>query len=403
MAKILTALLLLALCAAQAWAIDVSNRYVVLFKDSVQMAQVKESILTSIDSHNKRLAQMRAHPTEGVHVPEHDNQHHHTYDFATFKGMAGTFTPELLAEIKARHDVLSVNPDGIVHTMGQQNGAPWNLVRISQRYNPDYTKPWLWWDDSQGQGVTAFVIDTGVTDNDDFQGRMTQGFKARDEWSYDDDNGHGTHVSGTIASQTWGVAKQAKIVSVRVLDGNGAGAISDVIAGVNYVAPLCGQLGPRGSVINMSLGGKVNTDLETAMQAAIDHNGCIFVVAAGNDGKDAMNQSPARMKDVITVGATTRDDQLASFSNFGPKVDILAPGVDVTSLWNDGTTHTISGTSMASPHVAGVVATWLSGPRYKDWWEAGMKAHLTRLATSNAIKLNQGAGTTSNNLLWGYP
>ncbi|KAL7748345.1 hypothetical protein RI367_006306 [Sorochytrium milnesiophthora] len=409
MGKVLTALLLLALCATQAWAIDVSNRYIVLFKDSVQMAQVNQTILASIDTHNKRLLQLRAHPLEGVQVPAYDNHYHHTYNFGTFKGMAGTFTPELLAEIKARDDVVSVTPDGIMHSSGQQNNAPWNLVRLSQRNNPDYSQPWLWWDDSQGYGMTVFVLDSGVAQNgNELRGRLFRGFKPSDQWTWADETGHGTHdkassVAGIIASQSWGVAKQANIVSVRVLGKDGAGAVSDIVAGIAYIAPWCKLFGPRGSVINMSLGGPVFDAIEQAIQTAIDQNGCIFVVAAGNDGKDASTNSPARMKDVITVGATTKDDQLAWFSNFGPKADILAPGVDITSIWNNGSTNTLSGTSMAAPHVTGVVATWLSGPRYQGFYERDMKAHLVQMATRNAIKLNQGDGTTANNLLWAYP
>jgi subtilisin family serine protease len=171
-----------------------------------------------------------------------------------------------------------------------------------------------------------------------------------------DGNGHGTHVSGTIAGKTFGVAKKAQVVCVKVLDDSGSGSYSDVIGGVNWVAE---DGKGKKAVANMSLGGGPSSALDEAVDAAIK-SGVIFVVAAGNEEDDACYVSPARTPSAITVAATTKSNNQASFSNYGKCVDLYAPGVAITSAWSDGNNKTISGTSMASPHVAGVAALFLS-------------------------------------------
>ncbi|WOI59351.1 S8 family peptidase [Streptomyces fradiae] len=242
----------------------------------------------------------------------------------------------------------------------QDDPPSWGLDRVDQADTAGdgkYTYP-----DGGGEGVTAYVIDTGVrVTHKDFEGRATHGFDAVDnDDTADDGNGHGTHVAGTIAGAAHGVAKKAKIVAVRVLDDSGSGTTDQVIAGIDWVAK--NAQGP--SVANMSLGGGADEAIDEAVRKAIAA-GITFGVAAGNESSDAGQGSPARVEEAITVASSTRNDAQSDFSNFGAVVDIYAPGSDITSTWNDSDegTKTISGTSMATPHVVGAAAVYLSGHR----------------------------------------
>jgi subtilisin family serine protease len=239
----------------------------------------------------------------------------------------------------------------------QDNPPSWGLDRIDQADTAGdggYTYP-----DSAGEGVTAYVIDTGVRiSHQDFEGRATHGFDAIDnDDSADDGNGHGTHVAGTIAGTSHGVAKKAKIVGIRVLDDSGSGTTEQVVAGIDWVTK--NHKGP--SVANMSLGGGVDEALDEAVRKAIA-SGVTFAVAAGNESTDASQGSPARVEEAITVASSTEADQQSDFSNFGDVVDLYAPGSGITSAWSDSDegTKTISGTSMATPHVVGAAAVYLS-------------------------------------------
>ncbi len=269
----------------------------------------------------------------------------------------------------------------------QENPPSWGLDRIDQEDTEGdkaYNYP-----DSAGEGVTAYVIDTGVrTSHKDFEGRATSGFDAVDnDDSADDGNGHGTHVAGTIAGAEHGVAKKAKVVAVRVLDDQGSGTTEQVVAGIDWVTEH--HEGP--SVANMSLGGTPDEALDAAVQKAID-SGVTFAVAAGNESSDASQSSPARVKDAITVASSTDQDEQSDFSNYGSVVDIFAPGSDITSDWNtdDNATNTISGTSMATPHVVGAAAVYLSG--HQDAKPADVAKALTDGATADKIS-NPGDGT----------
>ncbi|ADI06153.1 putative secreted subtilisin-like serine protease [Streptomyces bingchenggensis BCW-1] len=269
----------------------------------------------------------------------------------------------------------------------QDNPPSWGLDRIDQadtEGDKKYTYP-----DSAGEGVTAYVIDTGVRiSHKDFGGRATSGFDAIDnDDDADDGHGHGTHVAGTIAGADHGVAKKAKIVAVRVLDDQGSGTTEQVVAGIDWVTE--NHQGP--SVANMSLGGGVDDALDAAVQKAID-SGVTFGVAAGNESTDAGQGSPARVKDAITVASSTDTDEQSDFSNYGDIVDIYAPGSDITSDWNTGddATNTISGTSMATPHVVGAAAVYLAG--HPDATPADVAKALTTGATPDKIS-NPGAGT----------
>ncbi|MBB5939637.1 S8 family peptidase [Streptomyces zagrosensis] len=272
-------------------------------------------------------------------------------------------------------------------TATQDNPPSWGLDRIDQadtQGDKKYTYP-----DTAGEGVTAYVIDTGVRiTHKDFEGRATHGFDAIDgDDSADDGNGHGTHVAGTIAGADHGVAKKAKIVAVRVLDDQGSGTTEQVVAGIDWVTE--NHQGP--SVANMSLGGGADEALDAAVQKAIA-SGVTFGVAAGNESSDAGQGSPARVPEAITVASSTNADEQSDFSNYGQIVDIYAPGSDITSDWNTGddATNTISGTSMATPHVVGAAAVYLAG--HQDAAPEAVAKALTDGATPDKIT-NPSEGT----------
>ncbi|MFI2411204.1 S8 family peptidase [Streptomyces sp. NPDC018947] len=269
----------------------------------------------------------------------------------------------------------------------QDNPPSWGLDRIDQTDTAGdsaYTYP-----DSGGEGVTAYVIDTGVRiSHKDFEGRASHGFDAVDnDESADDGNGHGTHVAGTIAGASHGVAKKAKIVAVRVLDDSGSGTTEQVVAGIDWVTK--NHQGP--SVANMSLGGSADEAIDEAVRQAIAE-GVTFGVAAGNESTDAAQGSPARVEEAITVASSTEDDAQSDFSNYGSVVDIYAPGSGITSAWNDSDegTETISGTSMATPHVVGAAAVYLAG--HQDATPEQVATALTDGATADKIT-NPGEGT----------
>ncbi|MGW0034588.1 S8 family peptidase [Streptomyces sp. NPDC003314] len=274
----------------------------------------------------------------------------------------------------------------------QENPPSWGLDRVDQADtagDQKYTYP-----DAAGEGVTAYVIDTGVrVSHGDFGGRASDGFDAIDnDDTAQDGNGHGTHVAGTIAGSAHGVAKKAKIVAVRVLDDNGSGTTEQVIAGIDWVTE--NHQGP--SVANMSLGGSADPALDEAVKKAIA-SGVTFGVAAGNESSDAGQGSPSRVAEAITVASSTKDDQQSSFSNFGAVVDIYAPGSDITSAWNDSDTgtKTISGTSMATPHVVGAAAVYLAG--HPDATPAQVAEAL--VGGASADKIGNASPGTANKLL----
>jgi subtilisin family serine protease len=269
----------------------------------------------------------------------------------------------------------------------QEDPPSWGLDRIDQEpteADQKYTYP-----DSAGEGVTAFIIDTGVRiTHKDFGDRAKSGFDAIDgDDDANDGHGHGTHVAGTVAGTDHGVAKKANIVAVRVLDDQGSGTTEQVVAGIDWVTENAD--GP--SVANMSLGGPKDEALDAAVQKSIDA-GITYGIAAGNETSDADGHSPARVKDAITVAASDDQDAQADFSNFGELVDIYAPGVDIVSAFNtsDDATETLSGTSMAAPHVTGGAALFLG--ENQDAKPADVLKGLTDNATKDAIT-NPSEGT----------
>ncbi|KAG0240124.1 serine protease 1 [Mortierella sp. GBAus27b] len=295
----------------------------------------------------------------------------HVYDMDNFQGLSGRFRPDVLDEIRKNPAVDYIERDQIVYAseIATQNRAPWGLARISHRkgltlgtFNKYDHNP------NGGDGVTVFVLDTGInTSHKEFEGRASWGKTVITGDDEEDHNGHGTHCAGTIASRAYGVSKKAKVVAIKVLGSNGSGTMADVVAGVEFAvkehkALLAAQGAKyKGSVANLSLGGGLSRPLNSAITGAI-RQGLIFAVAAGNDNRDACGSSPASVKDAITVAASTIDDSRAYFSNHGICVDIFGPGLNIESTWigSDSAKNTISGTSMASPHVAGLVAYYLS-------------------------------------------
>ena len=278
---------------------------------------------------------------------------------AALNGFAGTLNQGQLNALQNNPNVAYIEQDGIARTMETQTNATWGLDRIDARAGLDGSYTY----NVTGSGVTAYIIDTGIrTSHTDFGGRATVGFDAfTDGQNGQDCNGHGTHVAGTVGGGQWGVAKGVALVAVRVLDCGGSGTWSGVVAGMDWVTGNA----KLPAVANMSLGGGGSTTVDEATQRMIAA-GVATAVAAGNGNmagiaQDACGSSPARVPEAMTIGATNKSDAKTSWSNYGDCVDWFAPGYQITSAWytSDTATNTISGTSMATPEVAGVAALYL--------------------------------------------
>ncbi|MFD0200338.1 MULTISPECIES: S8 family peptidase [Saccharothrix] len=340
----------------------VPNSYVVVLNDGVAATSV-------VDAHGGRIDDVWRH---------------------ALNGFAVTATPEQAAKIAGDPRVAFVQQDVEVTATATQSPTPsWGLDRVDQRNLPldnSYTYP------NTAGNVTAYIIDTGIrTTHQDFGGRAVWGTNTSGDGNNSDCNGHGTHVAGTVGGAAHGVAKGVRLVAVKVLNCAGSGTTAGVIAGVDWVT--ANRTGP--AVANMSLGGGAQAALDTAVANSIA-SGITYAVASGNSNADACGFSPARVPTALTVNASDRNDARATFSNWGACTDLYAPGVGITSAWSTGdtATNTISGTSMAAPHVAGVAALHLSANPGAT--PAQVDAAITNSATPNVI---QNPGTGSPNRL----
>ena len=358
----------------------IENQYIVVLKDDV----------ADVDTEAARLE----------HQFGADRGNGHTYRNA-IKGFSVRMSEQQALRLANDPRVDFVEEDGVVSLGTTQTGATWGIDRIDQRdlpLNGTYTY------NATGTGVKAYIIDTGIrATHTQFAGRVISGFTAiSDGLGTNDGNGHGTHVSGTVGGSTYGVAKNVTLVAVRVLDSSGSGTNSGVIAGVDFVNS--DHQAGQPAVANMSLGGGISTALDTAVTNSIN-DGVTYAIAAGNDNVDACSTSPARVASALTVGSTTTTDARSSFSNFGTCVDIFAPGSSITSSWNtsDTATNTISGTSMATPHVTGVAALFLeTNPTASP---ATVAAAIINSSTPNKVT-NPGTGSPNRllfSLLTGTP
>jgi subtilisin family serine protease len=290
-------------------------------------------------------------------------------------GTVATLTAEELAAVATFSTVATIEKDFPISLTRSVDS--WGLDRLDESTGLDgeFNNPY---DSSE---AIVYVVDTGVlTNHQEFQGRALEGYSSiSDGRGVEDCNGHGTHVAGTVAGETYGVANQAQIVPVRVLDCQGGGSLSTVLAGLNWIANNAPSDAPV--VVNMSLGGQASPTLDSATQNLINQ-GLEVVVAAGNSSQNACNFSPARVEDAITVAASTIDDGFANYSNFGSCVDVIAPGTGIKSAYvgTSTSTRTLSGTSMAAPHVAGLIASVLSS----DSAESGA-GYLSANSTNGAI------------------
>ncbi|KAK4250990.1 serine protease [Corynascus novoguineensis] len=408
----------------------VPNSYIIKFKKHVDDSSASAHHAWIQDIHTSRENTRQDLKKRGQ-VPLVDDVFHglkHTYKIGQdFLGYSGHFDDETIEQVRRHPDVEYVERDSIVHTMRVTQGtcdselekaAPWGLARISHRDTLGFStfNKYLYAAEG-GEGVDAYVIDTGTNiEHVDFEGRAKWGKTIPSGDADIDGNGHGTHCSGTIAGKKYGVAKKANVYAVKVLRSNGSGTMADVVAGVEWAAKAHieqvqaakdgKRKGFKGSVANMSLGGGKTKALDDTVNAAVSV-GIHFAVAAGNDNADACNYSPAAAEKAVTVGASAIDDSRAYFSNYGKCTDIFAPGLSILSTWigSKYATNTISGTSMASPHIAGLLAYYLSlQPATDSEYSVApitpekMKSNLIKIATQDT--LTDIPSDTPNLLAW---
>ncbi|MFV8782016.1 S8 family serine peptidase [Microbulbifer sp. SA54] len=369
--------------AAEILSVDASNaipdQYIVVLKDDARMNAMSTSQF--VTSESSRIASNVGAPVL------------HRYDKAIL-GFSVKATPAQIQQLAKDSSVAYIEQDQVMYTSATQSPATWGLDRIDQRQRPlDNAYSY----DGSGRNVHAYIIDTGIlSSHTEFSGRMGNGFSGiNDGRGTEDCNGHGTHVAGTVGGSTWGVAKDVILHPVRVFGCSGETSSSIIIDAVNWVAG--NHVKP--AVANMSLGGGVSTALDSAVRGAVNR-GVTVVVAAGNDNANACNYSPARESSAITLAASTSDDTRSSFSNWGSCVDIFGPGSSITSAWWTGSnaTNTISGTSMASPHGAGVAALLLEEDPGAS--PSTIASRMIGMSTSGQIT---GANGSPNRLLFTDP
>lgn len=334
---------------------------------------IRDQYIVRLKNH-ERLDNLRDHIKDlAEHVGGFDMQIGHVFENLASHGFVGYSArlSKVGLNLLLKHDLIeSIEEDQVRHLydcQSQTNDVDWGLTRTNYQnftasrtgYEYHYTTG------ATGKGVDAYVIDTGIyCENNDFVnkkvGSCTFGFSAVTnifgQVDETDGNGHGTHVSGTIAGQTYGVAKEADLIAVKVMSDKGSGSSSNILAGIDWVVGNAKKTG-KPSVANLSIGGGFSQTENDAIKSATE-SGVVMVVAAGNEDSDACDTSPASEPSAVTVAASDDKNARASYSNWGSCVDVFGPGTDITSTWIDSpdATNTISGTSMASPHVCGVAA-----------------------------------------------
>ncbi|MGH3992244.1 MAG: S8 family peptidase, partial [Pseudonocardiaceae bacterium] len=362
----------------------IPNSYIVVFKDAAVSAQGVDAVI------NDKAAKADA-------KVEYKYQH-------ALRGFAGTMSERAAKRLAADPDVAYVSQNQTVHADATQTPVPsWGLDRIDQRdlpLNNSYTYP------NTASNITAYIVDTGIRiTHQDFGGRAVWGTNTVGDGNNTDCHGHGTHVAGTVGGTAYGVAKGVALTAVKVLNCAGSGSFAGIVSGVDYVT---GNHTSGPAVANMSLGGSgANATLENAVRASIA-DGVVYAIASGNSNSDACNFTPARTPEAITVNASDINDARASFSNFGTCTDIFGPGVNITSAWStsDTATNTISGTSMATPHVAGVAALiYSANPSFSAqqvWTQMSNDSSLNKISNpgtgspNKLVFVNNGGGQPGN-------
>jgi subtilisin family serine protease len=375
---------------------SVANSYIVVLKDTATLTgtALSGTTLNGTEPNSTGAIAVGAVGTKAQALAGRYGAHVDRIYGSALSGFSITADDAQAKHLAGNTDVAYVVQNQQIQTLDttQTNPQSWGVDRVDQRDLP-LDKSYVY--STKASNVTVYVIDTGVrATHQTFGGRVSGGkdFVDNDN-NPNDENGHGTHVAGTIGGSEYGIAKGVHIVPVRVLNAAGTGTTDGVVAGIDWVAE--NAKGP--SVANMSLGGAANDVLDQAVRSAIG-KGVTFVVAAGNSSADASTSSPARVKEAITVAASDQTDKQATFSNFGKLVDLYAPGVGITSSWNTGdtATNTISGTSMATPHVVGAAAIYLAGHT------GATPAEVSKVLAARATpgKISNASPGTPNKLLY---